>query len=216
VLFKLLGGLVMEARLIAFLERLLGEQVDPAGQIAVSSTQRAQIVSWLQSNGVSADFNRFKANLMSVADILAGGQAEVVGQAAIAPVAARAIPALRPVAPVAKGGGAVPIGLGIDLQAMASMPEASDYRSDTFYARNFTPRELAHCIQQGNPRESLAGIWAAKEAVIKAGAAVAAKVGELGSIEIVHTPEGAPGFPGCLISISHEAGMAAAVCVRLG
>ena len=206
----------MEARLIAFLERLLGEPVDPAGQIAVSSTQRAQIVSWLQSNGVAADFNRFKANLMSVADILAGGPAAADGLAAPAPATTRTIPPLRPVTPVATGGGVAPIGLGIDLQALTSMPESSDYRADPFYTRNFTARELAHCIQQGNPRESLAGIWAAKEAVIKAGAAVTAKVGELGSIEITHTAEGAPGFPGCLISISHEAGMAAAVCVRLG
>jgi phosphopantetheine--protein transferase-like protein len=210
VLFELLGGLVMEQRLIAFLERLLGEPVDPAGRIAVSSTQRAQIVAWLNAQGITADFNRFKANLMSVQEMLAGGS-EATSSAAPAP--RPAIPPLRPVAPVVAG--AAPLGLGVDLQARTSMPEASDYRADPFYSTNFSARELAHCIGQGDPLESLTGLWAAKEAVIKAGAASPVKPGVLGDIEIVHAASGAPSYPGCLISISHEAGMAVAVCVRL-
>ncbi len=208
----------MQDRLIAFLERLLDEPVDPTGRIAVSSTQRAQIVAWLNANGVAADFNRFKANLISVPEILAGGsvEAEATIKPGAAPAASPPVAPPRAVAPVAASGVATPLGLGIDLQARSSMPEASDYRSDPFYSRNFTPRELGHCIQKSDPRESLAGLWAAKEAIIKAGAASPAKIGELGDIEIILGGDGAPGFPGCLISISHEAGMAAAVCVRLG
>lgn len=198
----------MEARLIAFLERLLGEAVDPNGRVAVSSTQRAQIVAWLNSNGVAADFKRFKANLMSVAEMLAGGATD-----SPAPAIKAVIPALRTVRPVANGAG--PLGLGVDLQARTSMPEASDYRTDPFYARNFTARELAHCLQKADPLESLTGLWAAKEAVFKAGAAIPAKAGEFIDIEIITNEDGAPNYPGCLVSISHEAGMAVAVCVRL-
>eukprot|EP00741_Cyanophora_paradoxa_P005622 tig00000912_g5450.t1 len=39
---------------------------------------------------------------------------------------------------------------------------------DLFLERNFTPAELAHCARQPDPASSLAGRWAAKEAVVKA------------------------------------------------
>lgn len=212
MLLVMLGRLVMEQRLIAFLERLLGEKVDPVGRINVSSTQRAQIVAWLNAQGIQADFNRFKANLMSVQEMLAGGiPAEASGTTVARP--APTIPPLRPVLPVAQA--ATPLGLGVDLQARTSMPSADDFRSDRFYATNFTDRELSHAIQQGDPLETLTGIWAAKEAVIKSGAVTPAKPGVLGDVEIGRNESGAPEFPGCLLSISHEAGMAVAVCVRL-
>lgn len=201
----------MEARLMAFLERLLGEPVDPAGRVLVSSTQRAQIVSWLRGQGIEADFNRFKANLMSVQDMLAGGTRTT--ENAPASRQASRVPPMRPVAPFASA--SPPLGIGIDIQSIAALPQAINYRAESFYAGNFTERELAHCLAQGDPRQSFAGVWAAKEAVVKAGAAVASKPGKLDDIEIEYSPAGAPLFPGCLLSISHEQGLAVAVCLRL-
>lgn len=198
----------MEAELLSFLSRMTGEPVAATDTIILSSTQRARMVAWLNEQGVSADFNRFKSNLIRVAGIL---NAEAPTEQSEAPAASPA-----PV-PVARTGatGAGFLGLGIDIQARASMPEATDFRSDKFYSANFAPRELAHCIQQGDPLESFAGLWAAKEAIVKAGAETRGKNGALAGIEIVHEPSGAPTYPDCLISISHDHGVAVAVCIRL-
>lgn len=214
----------MEDRFCAYLEKLTGEPVSPGQQIAVSSTQRAQIVAWLNNNGVQANMRDFKANLLSVRQILSHEQGAQAGLAddsparQIATSRAQSIPPMRPVAKPQSGGimALAPLGLGIDLQALASMPMAIDYRSDRFYQANFSASEIAYCVQQGDPRQSFCGLWAAKEAVIKAGAATLDKPGALASIEIGHCAEGAPSFPGCMLSISHEAGLAIAVCVRIG
>jgi phosphopantetheine--protein transferase-like protein len=216
VLHRLLGGLVMEARLVAFLSRMLGEPVDAQARIVLSSTQRARLVAWLNDNGHPTDFARFKSNLTSVGEILDKTGDAIPGSAA--PAAAAQPRAAAPVRamPVRSAAPALaPLGLGIDLQALANLPETSDYRADSFYARNFTDSELAHAIQQGDPRQSLCGIWAAKEAVVKAGAAAPSPAGEYRGVEIGRDANGAPTFPGCLVSITHEAGLAAAVCVRL-
>lgn len=196
----------MEAELLSFLSRMTGEPVAATDTIILSSTQRARMVAWLNEHGVQADFNRFKSNLIRVAGILNAEATEPEGEG---PVAAPP-PVAQPV-----GAGAAFLGLGIDIQARASMPEATDFRSDKFYAANFAPRELAHCIQQGDPLDSFAGLWAAKEAIVKAGAGARGKNGALAGIEIVHEPSGAPTYPGCLISISHDHGVAVAVCIRL-
>jgi phosphopantetheine--protein transferase-like protein len=212
VLRDVLGKLVMETKLLTFLERLLGEPVAATDTITVSSTQRARIVAWLNDNSIPASFSKLKSNLIRVPELLSGAAfAEKQQTDAPAPQAAAA-PA--PSGPVATGGAAV-LGIGIDIQARSSMPEAADYRSDRFYSANFSPGELAHCIQQGDPLLSLAGIWAAKEAIIKAGAGARDKADGLAGVEIAHAADGSPRYGGCLISISHDHGVAVAVCVRL-
>jgi len=206
VLRDLLGKLVVETELLAFLSRMIGEPVAATDTIILSSTQRARMVAWLNEQGVAADFNRFKSNLIRVAGILTAEVSEPEAETA----AAVPLPVAAPAA-----GGAAFLGLGIDIQACASMPEATDFRADKFYAANFASRELAHCIQQGDPLDSFAGLWAAKEAIVKAGAGARGKNGTLAEIEIVHEPSGAPTYPGCLLSISHDHGVAVAVCIRL-
>lgn len=208
----------MNDRLLAYLSRIVGDAVVAGTQVALSSTQRVQLISWLNSNGVPADINRFKSNLISVDHILAmaeGRDVPVASQpvqpaAPNRPVAARRVMA-KAAPPLAAP---VMLGLGIDIQAKSKMPAASDYRTDPFYKRNFTDRELAHCIEKADPLESFTGIWAAKEAILKAGAAARSESGELANIEVVYEASGAPTHPGCLLSISHEADLAVAVCIR--
>jgi phosphopantetheine--protein transferase-like protein len=216
VLFHLLGELVMEEKLLAYMTRLTGAPVSGGSQVILSSTQRVQLIGWLNAQGVSANINSFKSNLISVDRLLAiaAGKEASASSAdpAGTPIRKHALPSKR----YAVAAAPAMLGVGIDIQPVDAMPEAVDYRSDKFYTGNFSPRELAHCIEKGNPRESLAGIWAAKEAVLKAGAAERPTTGELVDIEIVHDAAGAPGYPGCLVSISHAAGTAVAVCIRLG
>lgn len=208
----------MKDRLLAYLGRIIGEPVVAGTQVALSSTQRVQLISWLNSNGAPADINRFKSNLISVDQILAiaDGRDTPVAPRSAKQVAPFQSAKARPMtAPAARSNNAPSmLGLGIDIQAKSKMPVASDYRTDTFYRRNFTDREFAHCIEKADPLESFTGIWAAKEAILKAGGAMRADNGELANIEILYDSSGAPNYAGCLLSISHEADIAVAVCIR--
>lgn len=96
-----------------------------------------------------------------------------------------------------------------------------------FLTRYFTEAEGAYIISRGqSAAQSLAGIWAAKEAVLKAlGMGLSLP---LRDIEIIHTEAGQPHIHltgkaldaaqggSLLVSITHEGGMAAALCVWQG
>ena len=58
--------------------------------------------------------------------------------------------------------------IGIDVEEISRMPLANDYREDEFYKMNFAPFEIAYCILQPDPAASFAGLFAAKEAIVKA------------------------------------------------
>jgi phosphopantetheine--protein transferase-like protein len=215
VLCNLLGKLVMEQALLEYLERLLGERVDAGDTISVSSTQRARIVGWLRDNGVPADVTRLNSNRITVSQLLTGEAftAGAVEDKTISQSRANSSVEGNRSASSARGG---PIGLGIDIQASSSMPESNDFRSDSFFKDNFSPTEIAHCIEQHDPLESFAGLWAAKEAIIKAGAGTGDIKSGLRAIEITYDLGGAPTYPQCLLSISQDHGIAVAVCIRVG
>jgi holo-[acyl-carrier-protein] synthase len=100
-------------------------------------------------------------------------------------------------------------GIGVDIEEVAALPRTSDFRKDEFYRMNFTSGEIAYCILQPDPYSSFAGLFAAKEAIVKAGGFDRSR--SFNGMEIDHTPEGKPQYPGYGISISHAGGMAVAV-----
>lgn len=104
--------------------------------------------------------------------------------------------------------------IGIDIEEVAALPRAVDFRKDEFYTMNFTARETAYCILQPDPYASFAGLFAAKEAMVKADASIRDRSFHL--LEISHSPEGKPLTPGFSISISHANGMAVAVAAPTG
>ena len=113
---------------------------------------------------------------------------------------------------------------GLDLCRVSRMEKLAE--NGHFCDRVFTPGEMAYAASRGVMRAaSLAGIWAAKEALFKAlGTGINTAMTE---IEIIHDAAGAPGYrlsgkaaEGCRgallsLSITHEDDMAAAVCVLL-
>jgi phosphopantetheine--protein transferase-like protein len=105
-------------------------------------------------------------------------------------------------------------GVGIDMEEVAALPRVDDLRKESFYTQNFTPGEIAYCILQADPYVSLAGLWAAKEAIAKADGRYRNR--PFNTVEIGHTAEGKPEFAGMGLSISHAGGMAVAVAVRGG
>lgn len=117
-------------------------------------------------------------------------------------------------------------GVGIDLCQVARMEKlANDGR---FLARFFSAEEQAYIRGKGRAAaDSMAGVFAAKEALAKAlGTGIV--TGQLWEISVLHDEQGAPyydlrgtyariaaerGICRLHLSISHDGGMAAAVCV---
>jgi holo-[acyl-carrier protein] synthase len=112
------------------------------------------------------------------------------------------------------GEGMAAPGIGIDIEEVAALPRVPDLRKESFFTQNFTPGEIAYCILQADPYASLAGLFAAKEAIVKSDEQYRNRPFE--TMEIGHTAEGKPVFPGFGLSISHAGGMAVAVAVRGG
>jgi phosphopantetheine--protein transferase-like protein len=104
------------------------------------------------------------------------------------------------------------LAVGIDMENISSMPLVNDFREDAFYTMNFTAAEIAYCILQNNPCASFAGLFAAKEAIVKADNLFKNK--SFNTINIDHLPDGKPVFPGFQVSITHTNDYAAAIAIK--
>jgi phosphopantetheine--protein transferase-like protein len=100
---------------------------------------------------------------------------------------------------------------GIDIENIASMPQTDDFREHNFYTSNFASSEIAYCILQSNPYASFAGLFAAKEALVKANNSLRNQ--QFNQLVFKHTEEGKPGYPGYAVSVSHTDTTAVAVVV---
>jgi phosphopantetheine--protein transferase-like protein len=199
-------------KVIAYVTKLAGRPVEADTPFTLSSARKAQLASWLRREDIGFDYADIDRQSLTVSQILKNP----VRNDAPAPHERKPAAAANAAAPAAPSALAAGIGVGIDIESLDNMPEAADVRAEPFYRDNFSPRELAYCLERADLRLSLCGLWAAKEAIVKAGAAAKPKRGGLAHIEIQHDPSGAPTFPGCALSIAHEATLAVAVCVRFG
>lgn len=120
------------------------------------------------------------------------------------------------------------IGLGLDLCDVARIERQLE-KGDAFLLRYYTPAERAYLQGRGKvAAQSAAAMFAAKEALLKAmGAGLSGGVA-LSDIGVTHAESGAPfytltgaaleklkalGASRAHLSLTHEAGIAAAVCV---
>lgn len=102
--------------------------------------------------------------------------------------------------------------VGIDIEDIDAMPRANDFREDEFYKMNFSSAEIAYCILQPAPYASFAGLFAAKEAIVKANNSNRNR--PFNTIVINHDQEGKPTYPGFYLSISHTSNLAVAVALQ--
>lgn len=103
-------------------------------------------------------------------------------------------------------------GLGIDIESIENFEVVQDYRENIFYKENFSPREISYCLLQHDARISLAGLFAAKEALIKADNSLAGV--PFNAFEIEHDKNGKPFFKNFTLSISHAGQYATAVAFK--
>ena len=101
--------------------------------------------------------------------------------------------------------------IGIDIENIESLPKTNDFRNEGFYTDNFSEKEIAYCILQPNAYGSFAGLFAAKEAIVKANNQY--KNIKFNQLIITHNTQGKPTFEGVNISISHTNDAAVAVAV---
>jgi phosphopantetheine--protein transferase-like protein len=101
-------------------------------------------------------------------------------------------------------------GIGIDIEHINNLPDAQDFRTDSFYASHFSIEEIAHCIASNDPKLSFAGIFAAKEAIFKC-----SNIEDMRKITIQFDTKGKPSCDGFLISISHSNGFAIANALKI-
>ncbi|MBV4357858.1 holo-ACP synthase [Pinibacter aurantiacus] len=104
------------------------------------------------------------------------------------------------------------LSVGIDIENVDALPVAEDFREDSFYKQNFSEEEISYCILQPAPYASFAGLFAAKEALVKANPAYKTKL--FNSLAITHDQAGKPCHDGFELSISHTGSNAIAIAVR--
>jgi phosphopantetheine--protein transferase-like protein len=184
----------------SYLSRLTGQSVTPHAPLALRSVHRAAFAAWARQAQIALREELIGSiGSYSLRDLMAEDEA-------------MAAPAgLAEVLPPA-GAAAMFSGVGIDIEAVAALPEADDYREHPFYQAHFAPSEIGYAIRQPDMRATLCGIWAAKEALLKAGI-IAMPARGLSEVEILRDAQGRPGFAGCHISISHTRDTAVAVCL---
>lgn len=123
------------------------------------------------------------------------------------------------------------IGLGIDVCRIERVERFLERYGERFTRRCFTPTEIAHCARYANCAEQLAGRIAAKEAASKALGTGWRRGVHWKCFEVAHEMSGKPtlkihgraaelasemGVRGVNISITHDAGVAAAVVIFEG
>jgi phosphopantetheine--protein transferase-like protein len=206
---KLLCGLlkVMDVNVLTeYLSSLLNRPVTAAQSVSLSSAQRARFIGWLESNGMAVD----SLTIPAILDV-----AELGRQLTVAP-AERDRPRSSSL-PLDQMNMRALRGIGIDIQSVAELvkPESrNDLKGDVELCAIFTLRELSYAEAKADPAQTLAGIFAAKEAARKADPVLLRR--PLTDIEILPDADGAPQLPGFAISISHSSGIAIAIAIPVG
>ena len=103
------------------------------------------------------------------------------------------------------------LSIGIDAQPVAEFKEVPDFRTDAFYTMNFNSSEISWCLLQNRPLLSFAGLFAAKEAMVKADNRYINT--PFHAIEVDHLLSGKPVAKGFRLSITHTDEMAIAVAI---
>jgi phosphopantetheinyl transferase (holo-ACP synthase) len=188
---------------VDYFTRLAGSEVTAETTLQLSSAKIGAAESWLRRQAIVYNRGALASGRFTLSQLLEAAGAEE-------PPPREAEPSPRRVG--AEPGADGPE-IGIDIEARSSLPDTDDFRTHPFYVDNFTARELAHCLERRDPKESLCGLWAAKEAIRKLDGAPGI-VTNLMALEIEHDQAGCPRFAGVALSISHAGEFAVAVASR--
>jgi phosphopantetheine--protein transferase-like protein len=194
-----------EIRASEYLSKLLNRDVQAHTAIVLSSGQRARFLSWLEHAGALSDEVRSAASRQFNVHELLNAEGS---SSRSAPVARRVMEPSGPAAVIA--------GVGIDIQRIAEIipyDDAFDFRTAAELAAIFSQREISYACARSSPVQTLAGLFAAKEAIIKADPSKTTT--DLHQLEILPDGSGSPAHPGFQLSISHSGEYAVAMALRV-
>jgi phosphopantetheinyl transferase (holo-ACP synthase) len=193
----------MQSELAAYLTRMLGHSVAVDQLLTLTSGQQARAAGWLAERGFAPP--QLRAKLCAPFTPLG-----LLDSASATPGHSGEGPLQRPPTQT------LPIqAVGIDIQSVDEVIPADsqwDPKSSAEMTAIFTLREISYAQSRPSPRETLCGLFCAKEAVRKCDPALLASA--LTQIEILPDDAGKPCFQGYSLSISHSGGFAIAVAVN--
>jgi phosphopantetheine--protein transferase-like protein len=203
VVIVLRGGSVDQEKLISFFSRLTNSEVHENSIINLSSGQASRAYAWLITNGVAIDGSVFNAPLR-ISDLLGQGRAEGVNlindyKNKNYPEVQGALSEIKPL-------------IGIDIQSISELfPETlpTDLKVDDELLQIFTTKELSYAQSKPKPKETLTGLYAAKEAIFKS----TSTHKNFLQIEILPNSNGKPCVENFEVSISHSGEYAIAVAI---
>lgn len=184
-----------------YLSGLLGQEFGPDSRVRLTSGQRARLVSWAEAQGLAINRSVVGQAEFTLSEALSEGS----------PAADRSlrkpsqVPSTRPAAAASS--------VGIDIQRIDELiPVSSDFKSNDEIAGIFSRREISYAETRADARETLAGLFSAKEAIRKADAAYVDV--PLVKIEVLPDADGKPRFADFALSISHSGEYAVACATR--
>jgi phosphopantetheine--protein transferase-like protein len=158
---------------------ILGQESSTVDLNRLSSAQRARFISWLRENNfsISETTQEIETRPELTSTFQSNKESVSIGTK----------------------------GIGVDIQFIPELfpSKVDDLKSDPEILHIFSRHEIAFAETKRKPTETLAGIFAAKEAIIKAGFQSKSN-SDLNKIEILHGEDGRPGFPDYALSISHS------------
>jgi len=154
----------------------------------LSSAQKARLIAWADKEGISLSLDNEPSSQTSTPATLTANKHKFLPQSELS--------------------------VGIDIQSRSELfPEnIKDLKSSEELLKIFTLREIAYAENKPDPHQTLTGLFAAKEAIIKANSLSLDKLSE---IEIEFNENGRPSFSHSEISISHSLDFAIAMAVTM-
>ena len=188
---------------VDYLSKLLNRPLTPESALRLSSAQRARFQAWLHDQGMRSDDARLAAEFQL---------------STLFSSTASAVDTETTVAPSDVGMDASAPAVGIDIQSIGELLAniaGNDFKADPELTRLFTMRELSYAQARSDRDETLAGVFAAKEAIRKCIGTPSLSQEDFRALEVLPDANGRPTAPGYAVSISHSGDFAIAVAWRL-
>jgi phosphopantetheinyl transferase (holo-ACP synthase) len=190
---------------INYFSKLLNCAIDDDTVITLRSGQSARAYAWLKANNFSFDEQQFRKSF-SINQLLLIANNGLLGT--------RSVTSEKEGYPTAldKDIIAAPASIGVDIQSVTELfPEGlpSDPKRDPELLAIYTLKELSYAQSKPDPVQTLTGLFAAKEAVLKC----SQKEINFTNIEILPDTAGKPITDGFLVSISHSLDNAVAIAM---
>jgi phosphopantetheinyl transferase (holo-ACP synthase) len=211
-------------QIVASLLRAAPAEIGPETSLAALNTSLggARVRLGLKRVGLTLPTGSNPTTFGALLSAISGDESSASGTAI--PIIAPMLSPSAPAPQVAVGAnGLAGLCVGLDVEDIRSLPEASDYWEHEFYRGSFARSEISYAVLQIDPRMHFAGFWCAKEALRKCDPSFASVSPALTAV--AHDSNGRPyltmdaevglvRLPHAL-SISHAAELATAIVIAI-